>query len=91
MGVSDNSGTPKSSILIGFPLFSPSILGYPYFWKHPYIMIYIYIYYVLLYYIFGEHLELLLKALLCHTALKGEGKQWYPLLKGTLAVFFLPF
>ena len=21
----------------GFPLFSPSILGYPYFWKHPYI------------------------------------------------------
>ena len=55
------------------------------------IYIYIYIYYVLLYYIFGEHLELLLKALLCHTALKGEGKQWYPLLKGTLAVFFLPF
>ncbi len=30
------SGTPKSSILIGFPLFSPSILGYHYFWKHPY-------------------------------------------------------
>ena len=28
---------PKSShLLIGFfPLFSPSILGYPYFWKHP--------------------------------------------------------
>ena len=21
----------------GFPLFSPSILGYPYFWKHPYV------------------------------------------------------
>ena len=21
---------------MGFPLFSPSILGYPYFWKHPY-------------------------------------------------------
>ena len=28
-------GTPKSSIFIGFPLFSPSILGYPSFWKHP--------------------------------------------------------
>ena len=26
MDVSENSGTPKSS---------PSILGYPYFWKHP--------------------------------------------------------
>ena len=37
MGVSVNSGTPKSSICSwGFPLFSPSILGYPYFWKHPY-------------------------------------------------------
>ena len=33
MGVSKNNGTPKSSILIGFSL---SILGYPYFWKHPY-------------------------------------------------------
>ena len=40
MGVSENSGTPKSSILIGFSItFSPSILGYPYFWKHPYIRI----------------------------------------------------
>ena len=36
MGVSLNGGTPKSSILIGFLQFSPSILGYPYFWKHPY-------------------------------------------------------
>ncbi len=27
MGVSKNNGTPKSSILVGFPLFSPSILG----------------------------------------------------------------
>ena len=35
MGVSKNRGTPKSSILTKFPLFSPSILGYPYFWKHP--------------------------------------------------------
>ena len=34
MGVSKNSGTPKSSILIGFH-YKPSILGYPYFWKHP--------------------------------------------------------
>ena len=37
MDVSTNSGTPKSSILIGFSIFKPSILGYPYFWKHPYI------------------------------------------------------
>ena len=29
-----NSGTPKSSTLIGFSI-KPSILGYPYFWKHP--------------------------------------------------------
>ena len=37
MDVSKNNGTPKSSICSqGFPLFSPSILGYPYFWKHPY-------------------------------------------------------
>ena len=34
MGISKNSGTPKSSILIGFP-YKPSILGYHYFWKHP--------------------------------------------------------
>ena len=37
MGVSKNNGTPKSSILIGFFHYKPSILGYPYFWKHPYI------------------------------------------------------
>ncbi len=38
MGVSQNRGTPKSSILInrGFQ-YKPSILGYPYFWKHPYL------------------------------------------------------
>ena len=33
-------GTPKSSILIGFSMvfhYKPSILGYPYFWKPPYI------------------------------------------------------
>ena len=31
-------GTPRSSICSeGFPLFSPSILGYHYFWKHPYL------------------------------------------------------
>ena len=29
---------PKSSILIGFPHYKPSILGYPYFWKHLYIL-----------------------------------------------------
>ena len=36
--VSENSGTPKSSILIIFNQvfhYKPSILGYPYFWKHP--------------------------------------------------------
>ena len=37
MDVSENSGTLKSSILIGFSIFKPSILGYPYFWKHPYM------------------------------------------------------
>ena len=34
-----NRGTPKSSILIGFSMVfhdKPCILGYPYFWKHPY-------------------------------------------------------
>ena len=35
MGVSKNSGTPKSSILIGFSIISPSILGYHYFRKPP--------------------------------------------------------
>ena len=40
MGVSKSSGTPKSSIyfnrVFGFFLINPSILGYPYFWKHAY-------------------------------------------------------
>ena len=39
MDVSENSGTPKSSIVIGFSMvfhYKPSMLGYPYFWKHPY-------------------------------------------------------
>ena len=35
MGVSKNRGTPKSSILIGFSHYKPSILVYPYCWKHP--------------------------------------------------------
>ena len=37
VGVSKNNGTPKSSILIGFSIinYKPSILEYPYFWKHP--------------------------------------------------------
>ena len=34
--VSENSGTPKSSILIGGFHNKPSILGYPYFRKHPF-------------------------------------------------------
>ena len=37
MDVPENSGTPKSSTLIGFFHHKPSILGYPYFWKHPYV------------------------------------------------------
>ena len=43
MGVSENSGTPKSSILIGFSIinYTSSILGYPYFRNPPYdIVIY---------------------------------------------------
>ena len=35
MDVSENSGAPKSSILIGVFHYKPSILGYPYFRKHP--------------------------------------------------------
>ena len=35
--VSKNRGAPKSFHFNRvFPLFSPSILGYPYFWKHPF-------------------------------------------------------
>ena len=30
-------GTPKSSILIGFSIINHPILGYRYFWKHPYV------------------------------------------------------
>ena len=38
MAVSKNrGGPPKSSMLIGFSMKKPSILGYHYFWKHPYI------------------------------------------------------
>ena len=37
MDVSENNGIPKSSILIGVFHYKPSILGYPYFWKHLYI------------------------------------------------------
>ena len=35
MGVSKNNGTPKSSILNRVFHHKPSILGYPYVWKHP--------------------------------------------------------
>ena len=36
MDVSENSGTPKSSILYNMVFhYKPSILGYHYFWKHP--------------------------------------------------------
>ena len=37
MGVSKNNGTPKSSILKRAFHYKPSILGHPYFWKHPYV------------------------------------------------------
>ncbi len=35
MGVSKNNGTPKSSYFNRVFHCKPSILGYPYFWKHP--------------------------------------------------------
>ena len=36
MGVSENSGTPKSSILIGFSIMNHPFWGFsPYFWKPP--------------------------------------------------------
>ena len=36
VGVSENSGTPKSSIVIGFSIINHPFLGFsPYFWKHP--------------------------------------------------------
>ena len=49
MGVSENRGTPKSSMLIGFSIINqvkPSILGYPYFLETPiyYPVGYTYIY-----------------------------------------------
>ena len=36
MGVSKNNGTPKSSHFNRVFPYKPSILGYPYFWNHPY-------------------------------------------------------
>ena len=30
---------PNHPFVQGFPLFSPSILGYPNFWKHPHILL----------------------------------------------------
>ena len=37
MDVSENIFTPKSSKKYRVFHYKPSILGYPYFWKHPYI------------------------------------------------------
>ena len=55
VGVSKNRGkTPKSSILIRVFRYKPSILGYPYFWKHPYIHIYI-PFYIRLFFLCGRH------------------------------------
>ena len=36
LGVSENSGTPKSSMLIGFSIINHPFWGYPYFWKPPF-------------------------------------------------------
>ena len=36
IGLSKNSGTPKSSILIGFSVINHPFWGYHYFWKHTY-------------------------------------------------------
>ena len=36
MNLSENSGTPKSSILIGFSIINHPFWGYPYSWKDPY-------------------------------------------------------
>ena len=44
MDVSENIGTPESSHFNRVFHYKPYILGYPYFWKHPYIYIYIYKY-----------------------------------------------
>ena len=39
MDVSENNGTPKSSILIGFSIIFTIHLGaHPYFWEHPYML-----------------------------------------------------
>ena len=35
MGVSENRGTPKSSILIGFSIINHPFWGTPNFWKQP--------------------------------------------------------
>ena len=52
MGVSKNNGTPQISHFNRVFHDKPSILGYPYFWKHPYTKIpkfkdtHVYIYYL---------------------------------------------
>ena len=66
MGVSENSGTPKSSILIGFSIikyYKSFILGYPYFWKHLYNWIVFHPLYTLNNQVFG-------KLLTCHDAFR---------------------
>ena len=40
MGVSQNNGTPQIMQFNRVFHYKPSILGYPYFWKHPYILRY---------------------------------------------------
>ena len=35
MGVSENSGTPKSSVLIGFSIINHPFWGFPLFWETP--------------------------------------------------------
>ena len=38
LDVSKNSGTPKSSILIGFSIINHPFWGTPIFWKHPFFV-----------------------------------------------------
>ena len=39
LDVSKNSGTPKSSIFVRVFHYKSSILGYPYVWKHPFVIL----------------------------------------------------
>ena len=80
MRVSANGGTPKSSILIGFSICKPSILGYPHLWKPPYSQRYILIvndhnYHNLVFPIEGPHWPTLSqKHICCFVSTQGNPK-----------------